>query len=96
MPTFFVMNLAQSNQVRGQTTLAHACAPIPIANTNPTTFALPVEVGSDTYQQNLWALLNTFTTATLPTVTRSTDSGLVVKCTFVSSTWPVGQLVVVT
>jgi len=96
MPSFIVMNEAQANQVRGQTTRAHACAPIPIANTNPVVFVLPVEIKADPFHQNILALLNSFSTATIATLDRHPDDSLNQRCTFNESTWTVGTKIVVT
>jgi len=89
------MNTAQSNQVRGQTTRAHACAPVPTVGVSPQLFVLPIEVKTDPHHADIKALLDSFTVATIATIDRSQDAVLVQKCTFDETTWHVGVKIVV-
>jgi hypothetical protein len=96
MPSFILMNEAQANTVRGQTTPAHACAPIPIANTNPVTFVLPIGVKTDPNHQPIWSLLAPFSVVTVQTVDRHTNEQFNRACTFNEQTWTVGTKIIVT
>jgi len=95
MPSFIAMNQAQANTVRGQTTLGHACAPIPVGGTSPLTLVLPVEIKTDPAHQNIWATLAPFTVVTIASIQRHSDDALNVQCTFNAQTWTVGTKIVV-
>lgn len=91
MPSYILMNAAQADTVRGQTVAGAACAPVPIANTNPVSFVLPVEIKSDPAHQALWAILAPFSVVTVAKVDRSPNTTLQTQCTFDPTTWTVGK-----
>jgi len=95
MPQYIIMNQAQSNTVRGQTVLAHACAPVPVPNAQPQTFVLPIEIKDDPYHANIKSLLDAMSVVTTAPVGEHTDKQLMIKCTFDVATWTVGTKIAI-